>query len=45
MPMMVTCANDRMAGCFAKISIPMPMNMMEDDRMMEFLNCESIFLP
>ena len=45
MPMMVTSASDFMAGCLAKISMPMPMNMMEEERMMEFLNCDSIGRP
>ena len=44
-PTIVTSANERMAGCLAKISVPIPINMIKEERIMLFLNCASIFFP
>ena len=43
-PMIVTSANERMAGCLAKISIPMPINIISEESIMLFLYDASIFL-
>ncbi len=45
MPTIVTSANERIAGCLAMMSVPIPMNMIRAESITEFLYDASTFFP